>query len=169
MASFQKVGGVGDYMESEHVKLIHKNSNAGQAFRLPPGQVCSKQILKGWTTTFPATFSDEENKRIRTFMYLWREEDTHDWGDKVPTYGVAANVVQLMAIVKDDRILREELDEFDGKVTVDGTWESTLKIKAFTMPTDDTKRILCDRIVNMITNNYYADKPINEDGTKEEN
>ena len=154
-------------MTYDPYKLLQKAGQSGNAHRLLPTGRIDEVAIETWLTCFVASLKDDQHAKMLNFQFLWRRGDDKKGADH-PKRGIASNIKQLVLLMADGRISREEtgvelaqwlevlkLDEFysaDIEEEKDDDGEVITEARA---ATPDKLRVEVDKIVNTITNSYY--------------
>lgn len=160
--------------EADQLKLLTKSAFIGHAHKLP-NKNCSESRIEGWQTCVTANLAEDETMKMESFKFLWRRDD-HKRVATIPMRGVAGNIKQLIYLMADGRISRENagftLDEWTKMLQLK-TWQQDAiagqaakqaegnkpaqpEIQAVEA-TDVELQNNFDKLVNYMTTDYYAD------------
>ena len=157
----------------QEMALYQRRMVAGQSFKLPDEPTITDAQWESFKGTFMADLSDDVTEKSRSFRYLWEDEEENSSSAR-PTYGIARNMIQLGQLMKNNKILREDI-EYKGLGNDNGipsatAWQAISDLTVFTPfkveadathdaiePTNENYRKIVDAIVNFITSEYYMD------------
>lgn len=159
----------------QEMSLYQRRMVAGQCFKLPDEPTITDAQWESFKGTFMADLSEDVTEKAKSFRYLWEDEDENQSSAR-PTYGVARNIIQLAKLLKDNKILREDIEynshgNDNGNPSINA-WNAVMeltsfyafKIEADTIAgtqaieaTQELHRKVVDAIINFITSDYYMD------------
>ena len=159
----------------QEMSLYQRRMVAGQCFKLPDEPTISDAQWESFKGTFMSDLSDDVNEKSKSFRYLWEDEDDNPSSTR-PPYGVAKDIIQLVKLLENNKILRDDI-EYTGVGNDDGNpsetaWTAVKNMTTFVAfkveatsdtnqvaiePSTELHRKIVDCIINFITNDYYAD------------
>ena len=94
-------------MTFDPYKLLQKAGQSGNAHRLLPTSQIDEVAIETWLTCFVANLKEDQHAKMLNFQFLWRRGDEKMGADH-PKRGIAQNMKQLVVLMADGRINREE-------------------------------------------------------------
>ena len=160
------------------MSILQRRMVAGQPMKLPDEPTVTDAFWESFKGTFLSDLSDDVTEKVKTFRFLWEDEDENASASK-PSYGVAKDMIQLGKLMKSNKILRTDI-EYRGQGHDDGhpsshAWTAIGNLTSLQItkveasegveavePTVEFHRKIIDNIVNFITGKYYYDKASTE-------
>ena len=180
---------MGEELSSVGQKWLQKAGIAGEAFRFPePGELKQpfETAMRAWQTTLCGNMKTDQIKVMKAFKYMWRRDD-EDMASR-PSRGIALTLKDLQFLMRAGRVSRSDFLDAQGNSIISATeWEALEDLSAkelvykttylveadsnATPPkvavvdkqqTDASILRTADKIINYVSNNYYASDEVGE-------